>query len=119
MTQVDEALRLGEAIHTRLPAALGKLLTGAVVDRRQIRSTTVRTALLVLIRHSASDDPCASGELLCPGQSRALRILQQVGLVGNAGDTAVGSPVAVDRAQLPKSEPHLDQITRNAPLRRR
>jgi hypothetical protein len=116
MTQVDEALRLGEAIHTRLPAALGKFLTGEVVDRRQIRSTTVRIALLVLIRHSTSDDPCASGELLCPGQSRALRILQQVGLVGNADDIAVGSPLAVDRAQLPKPGPRLDEITRNALL---
>jgi hypothetical protein len=116
MTQTDEARGSGEKIHTRLPAALAGLLTGAVVDRRQIRSTTVRIALLVLIRHSASDDPCSSGELLCPGQSRALRILQQVGLVGDAADTAAGSPVAVNRAQLPKPGPHLDDIARNALL---
>jgi hypothetical protein len=116
MTQTDEAQRAVETIHTRLPAALGEFLTGAVIDRRQIRSTTVRIALLVLIRHSASEDPCASGELLCPGQSRALRILQQVGLVGDADDIAAGSSVCVDRAQLPKPGPHLDEITRNALL---
>jgi hypothetical protein len=116
MTQPDETLRVGEAIHTRLPAVFGELLTGAAVDRRHIRSTTVRIALLVLIRHSASDDPCASGELLCPGQSRALRILQEAGLVGNADDIAAGSSVCVDRAQLPKPGPHLDEITRNALL---
>lgn len=114
MTQTDEALRVDERLPPRLPAGLEDLLNGLAVDHRQIRSSTVRIALLVLFKHSDSEGPCASGEFLCPGQSRALRILQQAGVVADADDTATGSSVAASGTHLPRPGPHLDRTARDA-----
>lgn len=103
MAQASEALRARESSPARLPASVIHLLNGVVVDRKQIRSSTVRIALSVLITHSGAGDPCASGELLCLGQSRALRILRQAGVVAGVDDSAVGSPDHTEDAQPPKA----------------